>query len=441
MSFWASLRRLWRHPRFRRLIVVRILTQGGDATLQVGMASYILFNPQAQPDAASIATMLAVTLLPFTVVGPFVSVVLDRVRRRNVIVAVDCTRAVVCALVIAVVLSGIRGTLGTVLFFALLLVAMSLNRFLLAGLAASLPHTIDDDEYLLANSVMPVVGPVGALLAGVGLGARIGLVSGAGWSSTAADAVVFAIAAVLFCGSVATALGFRRDALGPAGDGPRTSLRDVVSGLIDGLRELRRRPAAGWSLGMIGSQRVAFGVVQIATILMFRNLFHPVTDTTAALADIGIWAGLTGAGFLLASLVAPILTRLAGLRRGIVVALAATAVVQLVPGSIFTRPALFAAALLLGLCAQVLKIDVDTVVQTHVDDAVKGRVFVLYDMIFNLANVIAGGLAVLVLPVDGASLPVFFAVAVIYVGIGLGYLTGTRRTPVDTNAMGPPPTL
>ena len=39
-----------------------------------------------------------------------------------------------------------------------LLLAMSLNRFLLAALSASLPHTIDPSEYMVANSVVPTVG-------------------------------------------------------------------------------------------------------------------------------------------------------------------------------------------------------------------------------------------------------------------------------------------
>ena len=39
--FWQNLKRLWRHPRFRRILGVRIFTQAADGTLQVGMASYV----------------------------------------------------------------------------------------------------------------------------------------------------------------------------------------------------------------------------------------------------------------------------------------------------------------------------------------------------------------------------------------------------------------
>ena len=94
MGFISSLRRLLRHHDFRRLFTIRALTQTADGTLQIGMASHVLFNPASQPTAWSIAAMFAVTLMPFSIVGPFVSGLLDRWSRRNVAVVVDLTRTV-----------------------------------------------------------------------------------------------------------------------------------------------------------------------------------------------------------------------------------------------------------------------------------------------------------------------------------------------------------
>ena len=61
MEFVRSLRQLWRHRYFRRLLAVRVATQSGDGVLQIALASYVLFSPERQPDAASIATVLAIT--------------------------------------------------------------------------------------------------------------------------------------------------------------------------------------------------------------------------------------------------------------------------------------------------------------------------------------------------------------------------------------------
>ena len=52
----------------------------------------------------------------------------------------------------------------------------------------------------------------------------------------------------------------------------------------------------------------------------------------------------------------------------------------------------------LGLSAQCVKICVDTTVQQTVDDAYMGRVFSLYDMLYNVAYVIGPAIAIPFLP-------------------------------------------
>ena len=84
-----------------------------------------------------------------------------------------------------------------------------------------------------------------------------------------------------------------------------------------------------------------------------------------------------------------------------IVCLVASAVFQIFPGAIYAKVPLLIAAFLLGLTAQSIKICVDTLVQAHVDDEFKGRVFVLYDMVFNVALVMAAGVGAVILPVDG----------------------------------------
>ena len=100
---------------------------------------------------------------------------------------------------------------------------------------------------------------------------------------------------------------------------------------------------------------------------------------------------ITGAGFVLASAVTPSMSARVGLRATMIICLVASAVFQVMPGAIYTWATQMVAAFLLGLTAQGIKIGVDTLVQAHVADEFKGRVFVLYDMIFNVALVAAVG--------------------------------------------------
>ena len=72
---------------------------------------------------------------------------------------------------------------------------------------------------------------------------------------------------------------------------------------------------------------------------------------------------------------------------------------------------LLVAGFLLGVTAQSIKLCVDTLVQAHVDDELKGRVFVLYDMVFNVALVLAAGIAAVILPADGRSVLILAVLA------------------------------
>ena len=80
--------------------------------------------------------------------------------------------------------------------------------------------------------------------------------------------------------------------------------------------------------------------------------------------------------------------------------------VTAVPIGLYTQPALIVGGFLTGFCAQGVKISVDTLVQTGVDDVYRGRVFSLYDMIFNVGQVSAAALGAVILPDDGKSYPV-----------------------------------
>ncbi len=429
MEFVRSLRQLWRHRLFRRLLAVRVATQSGDGVLQIALASYVLFSPERQPDAASIATVLAITLLPFSILGPFVGVVLDRWSRRQVLVVVDLSRAVLAVGLAVLVATGLRTPGVEVVFYGIVLVLMSLNRFLLAALSASLPHTIDSGEYMVANSVVPTVGPAGVLI-GAGVGTTLRLVLGRTMPDYTANAFVFCLAAVGFVISVTLALRIPRHQLGPD-DAEPTRARDIVAGLAEALAHLRERRPAGLGLLTIGAHRVTYGIVTVATILVYRNYFHTLEAVDAAIADLGLLVAITGAGFVFAAVVTPPVTARIGVRRWLIVCLLGSAVFQIFPGAIYAKVPLMIAAFVLGLLAQNIKICVDTLVQAHVDDEVKGRVFILYDMVFNVALVAAAVIGALILPANGRSVPVLIVLAVLYLATAAWFTVASRGLSMD----------
>jgi uncharacterized membrane protein YqjE len=74
-------------------------------------------------------------------------------------------------------------------------------------------------------------------------------------------------------------------------------------------------------------------------------------------------------------------------------------------GTAFRPAAVVGAGFVLGFVAQAVKICVDTTLQESVDDDFRGRVFSVYDTLFNVTFVVALLGAALWLPPSGRSLP------------------------------------
>ena len=164
----------------------------------------------------------------------------------------------------------------------------------------------------------------------------------------------------------------------------------------------------------------------MATILVYRNYFHTLHQVEAAIADLGLLVAITGAGFVFAAVVTPPLSARLGVRAWMIICLVASAIFQIFPGAFYTKITLGIAAFLLGLTAQNIKICVDTLVQAHVADEFKGRVFVLYDMIFNVALVLAAAIGAIILPVNGVSVPILVVLAIGYLLVAVLFAASSR---------------
>ena len=90
-------------------------------------------------------------------------------------------------------------------------------------------------------------------------------------------------------------------------------------------------------------------------------------------------------------------------------------VAQLGLGLPFVPPTVVAAGFVLGFVSQAVKICVDTTLQESVDDDFRGRVFSVYDTLFNVTFVAALLVGAFVLPPSGISYAMLVVVGVGYV--------------------------
>jgi sugar phosphate permease len=170
----------------------------------------------------------------------------------------------------------------------------------------------------------------------------------------------------------------------------------------------------------------------VCTVLLYRNYFSNGTVFRAGLGGLAQVIAAVAVGGGLAAIATPVAFRRLGATRWPVVLLAASALVEVAFGLPYRKPLLLAAALLLAFTSQALKISVDTLVQHYIEDAFRGRVFALYDMLFNLALVVAAALTAAVLPEDGHSPTSVVLIGVAYLLTAAGYLrlrSAPRTTP------------
>jgi MFS family permease len=425
LTTWRHLTHLLRGRWFRRLFAVRVTSQFADGFFQVALASYVIFSPERQPSPAAIAGTLAVVLLPFSILGPFVGVFLDRWSRRQILALSNAIRVVLVALIALGVASDLTGPA----LYALILAALSVNRFLLAGLSASLPHVVDPPDLIMANAVTPTSGTLAAL-AGFAVGSADRLIVER-LGDFDSDVAVLLTAAVVYGAAALLALRIPRPLLGPTYDPSRPAVREaarhVARGLVDGLVHLSHRRPAADSLAAVGSQRFFFGMSTVMLILLYRNYFNPPDQVDAAFNGLAIAVVVSGAGFISAAFVTPFVTDRISLRAWILILLGTAAFTQVMPGVFFTETALLVSSYFLGFAAQGIKICVDTLVQASIDDAFRGRVFSLYDVIFNVAFVAAAAVAAVLLPLSGRSYGVLVTISLGYVATAVAYARVSRR--------------
>jgi MFS family permease len=415
-----NLRHVLESPGFRGLMAVRLAGQLSDGLFQAALFSAVFFNPERATSAGQAAGSFAVFLLPYSVVGPFAGVFLDRWRRQRVLVNANLLRAAV--LVLFAVLLGLHGPDGAVVV-ALALVVVSANRFILSGLSAALPHVVEPRYLVTANSFSTTLG-AGAAAAGGAL--AVGLRELLGTDDTGA-ARISLIAALVYVGAGLLGRRLGEDELGPTHpplhEHVLTALAGVARGVAQGATHVREHGQAARALAAIAAHRFFYGLSFIGALLLYtdRGALH---RGFAGLSQVVVAAVLGG---LLAALVTPRVTRRLGTQRWIAMVFAVAAVVEVAFGLPYTHWAFLVAAFFLGFAAQASKICVDTLVQEAIDDDFRGRVFSFYDTLFNLSFVSAALAAAVLLPPNGKSYAVVAIVAAGYAVTAALYALATRR--------------
>lgn len=446
----GPLRHLLRHRSFRLLLTARLLGQSGDGLLQGALVGYSLFSPEKQATASGIAAAFALLLLPYSVLGPFAGVLIDRVPRRRVIAMGNAIRAVMA---VAIGVSVLRDAPYAVLV-PLVLLALAANRMVLTAHAAGIACTVTPTERVGANSLAPTLGSGASAVATV---ISPGLVKLLGDDAAAtAVTIVFVSAVWLTASAVVTRIG--RDVLGPhhgqthgvditpettMATSPKTTPEPTPAGvhplrdISTGLRTLVEHRSAARAIGVIAVHRALFGFTLLLTIMHARaELTTTSGSRLEALAGVAAVGALAAIGTIIGAALAPRLTRAWGPIATGARGLAAAGIV--IPlgwwlGMNQSLAVMYIAAPMIGISYAAIRVGGDTIVQSVIADQKRGRVFSVYDIGMNMSLV--SGLALGAWALSARDVALLLATAVVLVVAAAYARSTTRLTPEESAAI------
>jgi MFS family permease len=428
-SFFADLGTVLAERDFRRLFGTRLISQAGDGMFTAGLGAYVFFNATSFPNPVSAASAFAVLYLPYSLIGPFAGVFIDRWSRRQILVWSALVRGVFVALTAALVAAG---SLGVPLYAGVLAV-LGVNRFFLSSLSAAMPHVVAEDKLVMANSVAPTSGTIAGFIGGfIGLGVHLATGGGRGGSAVT---VLAAGACYLVAGTVAATM--HRNVLGPdrpAGGHQRTGviteLGTVAVGLAEGARHVLGRHRAAAALLATAGQRMMYGILFLMSILLYRNYFYHASANNA-LNHFALVIVAAAIGYGAAAVITPIVSPRLPPGSLITIMLLVAGIVCGTLGVTFRQVPFYFISFALGLAAQSVAITATTIIQREVDDVFRGRVFSFYDLLFNVPFVIGAAVSAAFMPFDGKSYALVGAASAGYVLTAVAYSLLSRQRPED----------
>lgn len=393
---------------FRRLVAGQFAAQAADGVAQAVFADILVLEPTSQGTPGKILALFAVTLVPYSVLAPFLGVFVDRWDRRKLMVGANVVRA---ALLLSLPLWA-RALPGDAPLFVAVLALQGFGRLFLATKGAVLPVVLQEHRLLQANSLS---GGGGTLSAVIGGALGLLLVGKIGGTPTFAVAGALYFVPVVVIGRISTTMEHPHPPRGRFG----SALADIARDLLDGLRVIGRSAAARIPLGAIFVLRSVGIVIAIVVILLIKSEFATHEGGFGRLGLSGVALGAAGAGALVAAMSASAVgRRLGGRIRVMIAGYLVVALPLLALGAVPGVPALLGLTFMTGAGGFYCKVAVDAQVQHALHDDYRGRAFSLYDIIYNLASVAAG---VAVVTFDGmglrALLPATGAATLLMAGI------------------------
>ena len=346
---------LWRHGDFLKFWAGQTISGFGSRFTGLALPFVAIATLDATP--AQLGVLTAATGLPWLVLGPFIGVGIDRLRRRPLLIATDLGRALLLA---TIPLAALAGMLRIEHLYVIAFLTGVLTAWFETAYQAYLPALVEREQLLDGNAKLGVSDSV-ADIAGPGIaGVVIQILSAP---------VALALDALSFLASALSLVLIRRSEPMPS----RGAAQPVVAALGEGLAFLWRQRLLRAFAGANSTFMFFFGMAQ-AVLLLFLS-----TNLGLGAGSIGLIFGAGSAGGLLGAAVAVRVSRWLSVGPAIIagsflrgLGIACVPLAALLPAG--KIPLLVAAYTVHSLGWSIWAVNQGSVRQTLAPDRLRGRV-------------------------------------------------------------------
>jgi len=384
------VRRMWRSKQpLDRYGLCHLTSVAGDTLLAISLADSVFFSLPVGQAKVKVALYLGLTMLPLALAGPLLIPLLDRAGPRRAISFAAASGRVLAAIYAA-------PRVGTLVLFPAALVLLVLSKIhAITKNGLTMAYASPDEGLMRANARLGRIAVAGAIAA-----APFGYVFLKIWGAT--GPIYLAAAAY----AVSAALNVRL----PHPRVQPSQVREV--GPRGRIAEL-----TGPAIGAVG-MRAAGGFLLFLLAISLRGENEP-------LWWFGVLAAAGVLGGFVVDMLAPLLPTNTREEAVVVACVSAGAIGALLAFEVFGLPLLTVYAFVAGAAAELSRLAFQSLMQRHAPEGALGRVFVRYEVVFQLAWV-GGAFVPALLPID-FRLGILI-LAALYVLTAAAYLWHTRRT-------------
>lgn len=359
---------LLREPRFRLLWLAGLTSVIGDWVIVAGLPFYV-YEQTRSPLA--VGGLFLAYYAPRILVSPLAGVLVDRLDRKQILVASDLARVPLLVALLAV-----QSPAELWILYLAVFLEASLGQFFLPAKGALIPQLVDETQLTTANALNGLNTNLGRLI-----GSALAGVTLAAWGLAGIallDAASYAISGLLIVG-----ISMRRERQSvPPMEAPRAVFWDELqAGLV-----------------IVGRQRIVrglfivFGVVNLADSITALLFVIWVQDILGAGAPALGWLLAVGAaGGMLGGIVVARLSRIIAPTRLVALGAAGVGICFLLQFHLPVLAVALVLQLLLGLPLLCMNVSGETLLQQEVADAFRGRVLAVFYALVGLLYLLGLG--------------------------------------------------